>query len=127
MVLNVKGQFVPVQEADSLTISFAYVNGNLPTGLAPGKTVIMRGELTEGLFNVDNITITGGTPCTCTGHTIPTSWADRSDDLFHGISVIVVVLNRTGCHGGMGRDLLKGVFAGSAGRGCMLKNGGERR
>jgi hypothetical protein len=63
MVLNVEGQFVPVQEADS-TISFAYVNGNLSTGLAPGKTVIMRGELTEGPFNVDNITITVGTPCT---------------------------------------------------------------
>jgi cytochrome c-type biogenesis protein CcmE len=64
-VLNVIGQFVAVQEVDSpYTISFVYVKGNLPIGLAPGKTVIMHGELKEGLFNTDNITITGGTPCT---------------------------------------------------------------
>lgn len=64
-VLDVTGQFVAVQESDTpCTISFAYVIENLPTGLAPGRTVIMYGEFKEGLFNVDNITITGGTPCT---------------------------------------------------------------
>jgi hypothetical protein len=62
-VLDAQGQFVVVQEADSpcTIISFAYVKGNLPTGLAPGKTVIIHGEFKEGLFNGDNITITGGT------------------------------------------------------------------
>lgn len=64
-VLNVTGQFFAVQGAESpCTISLVYVNGDLPTGLAPGRTVIMYGELKEGLFNADNITITGGTPCT---------------------------------------------------------------
>lgn len=64
-VLDVEGQFVAVQEADSpCTISLAYVKGSLPTVLAPGKTVIMRGEFNKGLFNTDNVTITGGTPWT---------------------------------------------------------------
>jgi cytochrome c-type biogenesis protein CcmE len=65
IVLNVKGQIVAVQGDDSpCTISLAYVNGNLPTGLAPGKTVIMRGKLKKGFFITDNITITGVTPWT---------------------------------------------------------------
>jgi len=64
-VLDVKGQFIVVQGADSpCTISLVYVNGDLPTGLAPGKTVIMSGEFKKGLFVTDNITITGGTPGT---------------------------------------------------------------
>jgi cytochrome c-type biogenesis protein CcmE len=62
-VLDVAGQTVAVQGADSpCTISLVYVNGNLPTGLVPGKTVIMRGEFKQGLFVTDNITLTGGTP-----------------------------------------------------------------
>jgi cytochrome c-type biogenesis protein CcmE len=64
-VLNVTGQFVTVQGADSpCTISLLYVKGDLPAGLVPGKTVIMRGEFNKGLFNTDNVTITGGTPWT---------------------------------------------------------------
>jgi hypothetical protein len=62
-VLNVIGQLIAVQGADSpWTISVVHVNGDLPTGLAPGKTVIIRGDLKKGLFDTDHITITGGTP-----------------------------------------------------------------
>jgi len=64
-VLNVTGQIVAVQRADSpCTISLVYVNGDLPAGLAPGKTVIINGELKKGLFVTDYITITGVTPGT---------------------------------------------------------------
>ena len=92
-VLDVTGQIVAVQEADSpCTISLVYVNGDLPTGLAPGKTVIMSGEFKKGLFITDNITITGVTPGTAPGHIISTSWAGRPHDLFHSILVIVVAL-----------------------------------
>ena len=62
-VLDVTGQIVAVQGANSpRTISLVYVNGDLPTALAPGKTVIMCGEFKKGLFVTDNITITGGIP-----------------------------------------------------------------
>ena len=62
-VLNVTGQFFAVQAAESpCTISLVYVNGDLPAGLAPGKTVIINGELKKGLFVTDYITITGSTP-----------------------------------------------------------------
>jgi len=64
-VLNVIGQIVAVQRADSpFTINLVYVNGDVPAGLAPGKTVIMSGEFKKGLFIRDNITITGVTPGT---------------------------------------------------------------
>jgi cytochrome c-type biogenesis protein CcmE len=64
-VLDVTGQIVTVQGDDSpCTISLVYVNGDLPTGLAPGKTVIMSGEFKKGLFRTDHITITGVTPWT---------------------------------------------------------------
>jgi cytochrome c-type biogenesis protein CcmE len=64
-VLDVAGQTVAVQEAGNpCTISFVYVNGNFPAGLAPGKTVIMNGEFKNGLFDTDNITITESTPGT---------------------------------------------------------------
>jgi cytochrome c-type biogenesis protein CcmE len=64
-VLDVTGQIVAVQEADSpCTISLIYVNGDFPTGLSPGKNVIICGEFKKGLFVADNITITGGTPWT---------------------------------------------------------------
>lgn len=62
-VLNVTGQFLAVQEADSpCTISLIYVKGNLPTGLTPGKTLMMHGKFKKGIFNTENITITGKTP-----------------------------------------------------------------
>jgi hypothetical protein len=62
-VLDVTGQIVAVQGANSpCTISLVYVNGDLPIALAPGKTVMMRGEFKKGLFVTDNITLTGGTP-----------------------------------------------------------------
>ena len=61
-VLNVAGNLVTVQGTNPHTISLVYVNGDLPTALAPGKTVIMCGEFKQGLFVTDNITITGGTP-----------------------------------------------------------------
>jgi hypothetical protein len=62
-VLDVTGPFIAVQGANSpCTISLVYVNGDLPTGLAAGKTVMMRSEFKKGLFNADDITITGGTP-----------------------------------------------------------------
>ena len=62
-VLNMTGQFIAVQEVDSpCTISLVYVKGNLPTGLTPGKTVIMHGKFNKGFFNTDNVTITGNTP-----------------------------------------------------------------
>ncbi len=64
-VLNVTGQFFAVQAAEGpRTISLVYANGDLPAGLAPGKTVIMSGEFKKGLFVMDNITITGVTPGT---------------------------------------------------------------
>jgi cytochrome c-type biogenesis protein CcmE len=64
-ILDVTGQTVAVQAADNpWTICLVYVNGDLPTGLVPGKTVIMRGEFKKGLFVTDNITITGVTPGT---------------------------------------------------------------
>ena len=62
-VLNVIGQIVAVQRADSpFTISLVYINGDIPTGLVAGKTVIMNGEFKNGLCVTDNITITEGTP-----------------------------------------------------------------
>ena len=62
-VLNVTGQFLAVQEVDSpCTISLVYAKGNLPTGLTPGKTVMIQGKFNNGLFKTDNVTITGGTP-----------------------------------------------------------------
>lgn len=64
-VLDVIGQIVAVQRADSpFTINLVYVNGDVPIGLAAGKTVIMSGEFKKGLFITDNITITGVTPGT---------------------------------------------------------------
>lgn len=62
-VLDVTGQIVAVQRSDSpFTISLVYVNGDIPTGLTPGKTVIMSGEFKNGFFITDNITITQSTP-----------------------------------------------------------------
>ena len=62
-VLDVSGQTIAVQGTDNpWTISLVYVNGDIPTGLAPGKTVIIHGEFKKGLFVTDNITLTGVTP-----------------------------------------------------------------
>ena len=58
-VLGVTGQLVAVQRTTPRTISLVYVNGDLPIGLAAGKTVNVRGELKNGLIYTDNITITG--------------------------------------------------------------------
>ncbi len=64
-VLDVTGQLVAVQGVDSpCTIRLVYVNGDLPTGLVPGKKVIMQGEFKNGLINTGNITIIEGSPWT---------------------------------------------------------------
>jgi cytochrome c-type biogenesis protein CcmE len=62
-VLDVTGQFVAVQDVDNpCSISLVYVKGKLPTGLTPGKTVMMHGKFKKGIFNTENITITEKTP-----------------------------------------------------------------
>jgi hypothetical protein len=58
-VLDVTEKLVTVQGVSPCTISLVYVNGDIPTGLTPGKIVIMRGEFKKGLFVTDNITLTG--------------------------------------------------------------------
>ena len=61
-VLDVTGQLVAVQGASPHMISLVYVNVDLPTGLASGKTVNVHGEFKSGFIYTDNITVTGGTP-----------------------------------------------------------------
>jgi hypothetical protein len=63
-VLDVTGQLVTVQETSPCRINFVYIKGDLPVGLAPGKTVDVRGKFKNGLINTDHILITGDTPWT---------------------------------------------------------------
>lgn len=63
-VLDITGQVVAVQGTSPYTIDFVYIKGGLPPGLAPGKTVDVRGKLKNGLIYTDHIPITGGTPWT---------------------------------------------------------------
>jgi hypothetical protein len=61
-VLDVTGQLVTVQGTSPCRINFVYIKGDLPAGLAPGKTVDVRGQFKNGLIYTDHIPITGGTP-----------------------------------------------------------------
>jgi len=60
-VLDITGHLVAVLERIGKVIRVAYVPGDLPPDLMPGKTVTVSGQSEKGLIYTSDIRVTGGT------------------------------------------------------------------